>query len=97
LNKVASFQEVSVLNINDLSQAIRPNLLPGDDMELKILKEGKEPQQGVGYLSDGTMVVVEEGRSFIGSEIDVVVTGSLQTSAGRMIFARPKESAVPSS
>lgn len=98
LNKVASFQEVEVLNINDLSQAIRPNFLPGDDMELKILKEGKEPQQGVGYLNDGTMVVVEEGRDYIGNEIDVVVTGSLQTSAGRMIFARPKDSVLaPSS
>jgi len=97
LNKVASFQEVEVLNINELSQAIRPNFLPGDDMELKILKEGKEPAQGVGYLNDGTMVVVEEGRDYIGNEIDVVVTGSLQTSAGRMIFARPKDSAVASS
>lgn len=94
LNKVASFQEVEVLNINHLSQAIRPNFLPGDQMELKVLKEGKEPQQGVGYLNDGTMVVVEEGRGFIGNEIDVVVTGSLQTSAGRMIFARPRESFV---
>ncbi len=89
LNKVASVQEVEVLNINDLVQAIRPNFLPGDDLELKILREGKEPQQGVGYLNDGTMVVVEEGREFIGNEIEVVVTGSLQTSAGRMIFARP--------
>jgi len=96
LNKVASFQKVEVLNINDLSQAIRPNFLPGDDIELKILKEGKEPHQGVGYLNDGTMVVVEEGHEYIGSEIDVVVTGSLQTSAGRMIFARPKDSAVTS-
>ncbi|MGF1523364.1 MAG: PIN/TRAM domain-containing protein [Leptolyngbyaceae cyanobacterium] len=97
LNKVASFQEVEVLNINDLSQAIRPSFLPGDGMDLKILKEGKEPQQGVGYLNDGTMVVVEEGREYIGNEIGVVVTGSLQTSAGRMIFARPRESAVTSS
>jgi uncharacterized protein YacL len=96
LNKVASFQEVEVLNINDLVQAIRPNFLPGDDMELKILKEGKEPQQGVGYLNDGTMVVVEEGKEYIGDEIDVVVTGSLQTSAGRMIFARPKETVMAS-
>lgn len=65
-------------------------------MELKILKEGKEAQQGVGYLNDGTMVVVEEGREYIGNAIDVVVTGSLQTSAGRMIFARPQDSFVPS-
>ncbi len=96
LNKVASFQEVEVLNINDLAQAIRPSYLPGDDMGLRILKEGKEPQQGVGYLNDGTMVVVEEGRDFIGDEIDVVVTGALQTSAGRMIFARPKGSVLAS-
>jgi uncharacterized protein YacL len=94
LNKVASFQEVQVLNINDLSQAIRPTFLPGDDIDLKILKEGKEPSQGIGYLNDGTMVVVEEGRGYIGEELEVVVTGSLQTSAGRMIFARPKTSMV---
>ncbi|MGD1908619.1 MAG: PIN/TRAM domain-containing protein [Leptolyngbyaceae cyanobacterium] len=96
LNKVASVQEVEVLNINDLTQAIRPSFLPGDPMNLKIIKEGKEPQQGVGYLNDGTMVVVEEGRDYIGDEIGVVVTGSLQTSAGRMIFARPKDSPIPS-
>jgi uncharacterized protein YacL len=94
LNKVASFQEVQVLNINDLAQAIRPAYLPGDDIDLKILKEGKEPSQGIGYLNDGTMVVVEEGRDYIGEELEVVVTGSLQTSAGRMIFARPKISMV---
>ncbi|NEP15986.1 MAG: PIN/TRAM domain-containing protein [Leptolyngbya sp. SIO4C1] len=97
LNKVASVQQVSVLNINDLAQSIRPAYLPGDDIEIKILKEGKEPSQGVGYLSDGTMVVVEEGRDYIGEELGVVVTGALQTSAGRMIFARPKSSAVVSS
>jgi uncharacterized protein YacL len=96
LNKVASFQEVEVLNINDLAQAIRPTYLPGDEMDLKILKEGKEPSQGVGYLNDGTMVVVEEGREYVGEELAVVVTGALQTSAGRMIFARPKTSVVTS-
>lgn len=96
LNKVASFQDVKVLNINDLAQAIRPNYLPGDDIDLKIMKEGKEPAQGVGYLNDGTMVVVEEGRDYIGEELGVVVTGSLQTSAGRMIFARPKTSVIAS-
>jgi uncharacterized protein YacL len=96
LNKVASFQDVEVLNINDLAQAIRPAYLPGDDIDLKILKEGKESSQGVGYLNDGTMVVVEEGRDYIGEQIGVVVTGSLQTSAGRMIFARPKTSMVTS-
>lgn len=96
LNKVASFQDVEVLNINDLAQAIRPAYLPGDDIDLKILKEGKESSQGVGYLNDGTMVVVEEGRDYIGEQIGVVVTGSLQTSAGRMIFARTKTSMVTS-
>lgn len=94
LNKVASVQQVTVLNINDLAQAIRPTYLPGDDIDLKILKEGKEASQGVGYLNDGTMVVVEAGKNFIGDELTVVVTGALQTSAGRMIFAKPKSSAV---
>jgi uncharacterized protein YacL len=92
LNKVASFQKVNVLNINDLAQAIRPAYLPGDLIDLKILKQGKEPAQGVGYLEDGTMVVVEDGGSYIGDEVAVVVTGALQTSAGRMIFARPEAS-----
>jgi uncharacterized protein YacL len=94
LNKVASFQKVQVLNINDLAQALRPVYLPGDTLGLKILKGGKEPAQGVGYLEDGTMVVVEEGRDHIGDELAVVVTSALQTSAGRMIFARPKASAL---
>ena len=96
LNKVASVQQDTVLNINDLAQAIRPTYLPGDDLDLRILKEGKEASQGVGYLNDGTMVVVEAGKEFIGGELTVVVTGALQTSAGRMIFARPKNSAVAS-
>ncbi len=96
LNKVASLQKVAVLNINDLAQAIRLSYLPGDNIEIKILKEGKEPAQGVGYLDDGTMVVVEEGGPYIGNEVIVVVTGALQTSAGRMIFARPEASVVAS-
>nr|AZB72213.1 PIN/TRAM domain-containing protein [Synechococcus elongatus PCC 11801] len=89
LNRVASIQEVTVLNINDLAKTLRPTYLPGDRFDLRILKEGKEAAQGVGYLEDGTMVVVEEGRPFIGSEIAVMVTGALQTSAGRLIFAKP--------
>lgn len=93
LNKVASVQQVKVLNINDLAQSIRPTYVPGDDIEIKILKEGKEPSQGVGYLNDGTMVVVEEGRNYLGEALVVVVTGALQTSAGRMIFAKPSSSA----
>ncbi len=92
LNKVASLQKVQVLNVNDLAQVLRPVYLPGDSLDLKILKEGKEPDQGIGYLSDGTMVVVEEGSPFVGDEVPVVVTSALQTSAGRMIFARPRMS-----
>jgi uncharacterized protein YacL len=93
LSKVANFQNVEVLNINDLAQALRPVYLPGDRMNLKVLKEGKEASQGIGYLADGTMVVVEEGRPYIGDELEVVVTGALQTSAGRMIFGRPNTAA----
>lgn len=92
LSKVANLQKVPVLNVNDLAQAVRPIYLPGDSIELKILKEGKEPSQGVGYLDDGTMVVVEEGLNHLGGELRVVVTSALQTSAGRMIFARPQAS-----
>ncbi|MCS7293608.1 MAG: PIN/TRAM domain-containing protein [Gloeomargarita sp. SKYBB_i_bin120] len=92
LNQVATVQNVKVLNINELAQALRALYQPGDTLDLKILKEGKEPSQGVGYLEDGTMVVVEQGRAYIGDQLPVVVTGSLQTSAGRMIFARPKTS-----
>jgi len=94
LNKVATVQSVPVLNVNDLTQAVRPSYLPGDSIDLKILREGKEPAQGVGYLDDGTMVVVEEARAFVGGELQVVATSALQTSAGRMIFARPKASAI---
>jgi uncharacterized protein YacL len=93
LNKVASLQSIQVLNVNDLAQSLRPRYLPGDSLDLKIVKEGKEPDQGVGYLEDGTMVVVEEAKDFIGTSLPVVVTSALQTSAGRMIFARTKESA----
>ncbi|MEO1432266.1 MAG: PIN/TRAM domain-containing protein [Cyanobacteria bacterium J06633_8] len=93
LSKVASVQKVPVLNVNDLVNAVRPNYLPGDNIDLKILKEGKEPSQGIGYLDDGTMVVVEEGSHFVGGEVRVIVTSSLQTSAGRMIFAKPQASA----
>ncbi|OKH18521.1 hypothetical protein NIES593_21990 [Hydrococcus rivularis NIES-593] len=90
LSKVANLQKVAILNVNDLAQAIRPIYLPGDAIELKILKPGKEPTQGVGYLEDGTMVVVEEGKDYVGGEVRVIVTSALQTSAGRMIFAKPQ-------
>lgn len=94
LNKVATVQDVTVLNVNDLMDALRPNYLPGDSLALKVLRQGKEPEQGVGYLTDGTMVVVETGNRYVGNELEVVVTSSLQTSAGRMIFARPAGSAI---
>ncbi|WP_353929113.1 PIN/TRAM domain-containing protein [Okeanomitos corallinicola TIOX110] len=94
LSKVASVQNVPVLNVNDLVNAVRPSYLPGDNLDLKILKEGKEPTQGVGYLDDGTMVVVEEGSGYVGGELRVIVTSALQTSAGRMIFAKPQASAL---
>lgn len=89
LSKVANLQTVSVLNVNDLAQAVRPIYLPGDCLEIKIVKDGKEAAQGVGYLDDGTMVVVEEGRKYVGGELRIIVTSALQTSAGRMIFAKP--------
>ncbi len=89
LNKVAEVQGVEVLNINDLSNAIKPVLIPGEEMDVDIIKEGKEISQGVAYLDDGTMIVVEDGKQYIGERIGVVVTSVLQTSAGRMIFAKP--------
>jgi uncharacterized protein YacL len=90
LSKVANLQKVTILNINDLAQAMRPIYLPGDAIDLKILKPGKEATQGVGYLEDGTMVVVEEGKDYVGTDVRVIVTSALQTSAGRMIFAKPQ-------
>ncbi|MCQ2968577.1 MAG: PIN/TRAM domain-containing protein [Clostridium sp.] len=92
LNKVAEFQGVPVLNINELANSIKPVLLPGEEMKVVVMKDGKEASQGIAYLDDGTMIVVESGRKFIGEEIIVVVTSVLQTAAGRMIFAKPKES-----
>lgn len=90
LNKVCEFQHVPVLNINDLANAVKPVVLPGEEMNVQVIKDGKEHNQGVAYLDDGTMIVVEEGKSYIGKRLDVVVTSVLQTSAGRMIFAKPK-------
>lgn len=91
LNRVAELQGVMVLNLNELANAVRAIYLPGEDMEVKIIQEGKELGQGVGYLDDGTMVVIEEGRRRIGRTIGVIVTKVLQTAAGRMIFARPTD------
>lgn len=90
LNKVCELQKVAVLNINDLANAVKPVVLPGEEMNIQVIKDGKEHHQGVAYLDDGTMIVVEEGRDYIGKRIDVLVTSVLQTSAGRMIFAKPK-------
>ncbi|MBV9232203.1 MAG: PIN domain nuclease [Chloroflexi bacterium] len=92
LNRVAELQGVKVLNINELANAIKPVLLPGEDIHIKIMQDGKELGQGVGYLDDGTMIVVENGRQFMNMTVEVTVTRVLQTVAGRMIFAHPKQS-----
>ena len=91
LNKVASVSGMKVLNLNDLAAALKPAVLAGEEMETTISKEGKEPGQGVGYMEDGTMIVVEGGRRHVGETVHVVVTTVIQTSAGRMIFSRLKE------
>lgn len=88
LNKVAQLREVDVININDLANHLKPIVLPGEPMEIKVIKAGEEQQQGIGYLDDGTMVVIEDGRDKIGKKIFISVTSSLQTSAGRMIFGK---------
>lgn len=90
LNKVCELQGVDVLNINDLANAVKPVVLPGEEIVVQVIKDGKEYGQGIGYLDDGTMIVVEGGKEFIGTRLEVMVTSVLQTSAGRMIFAKPK-------
>ncbi len=90
LNRVAHVEGVAVLNVNELANAIKPVVLPGEEMHVHIIRDGKEPHQGVAYLDDGTMIVVENGRRLVGEAADVVVTSVLQTAAGRMIFAKPK-------
>jgi len=92
LNKVIQFQNVQVLNINSLANALKPRVIPGEDLHVMVVKNGTERQQGVAYLDDGTMVVVEDGRYFINKQLDVVVTSAIQTDAGRMIFAKPVHS-----
>ena len=92
LNKVIQFQNVQVLNINNLAKSLRPRVIPGETMTVVVVKKGTERQQGVAYLDDGTMVVVEDGRYFMDKQIKVEVTSALQTDAGRMIFARPLHS-----
>jgi uncharacterized protein YacL len=90
LNKIAELQGVRVLNVNELANAIKPVMIPGEELAVHVIKDGKEAGQGVGYLDDGTMIVVEGGKKHIGETLDTVVTSVLQTVAGRMIFARPK-------
>ncbi len=98
LSKVAELQGVRVLNVNELAQALRPTVLPGEELSVQVIRDGKEAGQGVAYMEDGTMIVVEGGKRLIGETSGVIVTSVLQTSAGRMIFARPKstESTGPS-
>jgi len=91
LNKVAEIQGVPVLNLNQLTNALKPIVLPGEQINLLVVKEGKEMNQGVGYMEDGTMIVVDDGRKWIGKSIDVIVSSVLQTTAGRMIFTRVRE------
>lgn len=93
LNKVAGLQGVEVLNVNELANALKPSLLPGEDIHVRVVREGKEAGQGVGYLDDGTMIVIDGGRRFVGEEIAVEVTSAIQTAAGRLIFARPRAAA----
>ncbi|OQO78417.1 hypothetical protein BH745_10450 [Enterococcus gallinarum] len=92
LNKVSEFQNVPVLNINALANAVKPVVIPGETMNVLVVKAGTERQQGVAYLDDGTMVVVEDGQHYMNEQIQVVVTSALQTAAGRMIFAKPAHS-----
>lgn len=91
LNKVAQLQGIPVLNINELANALKPVVLPGETIKVFILKEGKEKDQGVAYLDDGTMVVVDNSRKMIGQNIDITVTSVLQTTVGKMIFGRYNE------
>jgi len=90
LNRVAELQGVMVLNINELANAVKAVYLPGETMQIKVIQEGKEAGQGVAYLDDGTMIVIEDGRRHLNQTLHVVVTKVLQTAAGRMIFARPE-------
>ncbi|NPV76679.1 MAG: PIN domain nuclease [Anaerolineae bacterium] len=90
LNRIAELQGVTVLNVNELANAVKSVLLPGEVLNIRVIQEGKESNQGVGYMDDGTMVVIENGRDYIDQEIEVVVTKVLQTAAGRMIFGRPE-------
>jgi uncharacterized protein YacL len=91
LERVASLQDVRVLNLHNLAEIMRPALTPGDEISLKVVQAGREYQQGVGFLDDGTMIVVDEGEQHIGEQVPVVITRALQTSSGRMMFARVRD------
>jgi uncharacterized protein YacL len=91
LNKVAELQGIEVMNLNELATALKPSVLPAEQMTIRVVKEGKEHGQGIGYLDDGTMIVVDDARKLLGKTVDVIVTSLLQTTSGRMIFARLKE------
>lgn len=88
LNKVAKLQNVPVINLNEIANSLKPVFLPGEKISIRVVKAGETPGQGVGYLDDGTMIVVEDGKDFIGREVEITVTSMLQTSAGRMVFGR---------
>ena len=93
LNRVAELQGVKALNINELANSLKPVVIPGEGLLIRVVQEGKEPGQGVGYLDDGTMLVVEGGKSHINRQLEVNITQVLQTTAGRIIFAQPKDGA----
>jgi len=88
LNKVAKLQNVPVINLNEVANSLKPVFLPGEQVRVKVVKPGEGPGQGIGYLDDGTMIVIEEGRSHLGEHVDITVTSMLQTNAGRMVFGR---------
>lgn len=90
LNRVAELQGVTILNINDLANAVKAVFLPGEELTVKVIQAGREPRQGVGYLDDGTMVVVQDGSEYVGTDVQTSVTKVLQTAAGRMVFAKPE-------
>jgi uncharacterized protein YacL len=96
LCQVARLQQVGALNLNDLTRALRPIVLAGDEMELQLVKEGRDPHQAVGYLPDGTMIVINHARSFIGKTVKIVVSSTLQTAGGRLIFGELKAGAANS-
>jgi uncharacterized protein YacL len=97
LNKVAKIRGVEVLNVNELANALKPAVLPGEVLAVKVIREGKEYDQGVGYLADGTMIVIEGGRASLGEQVEVEVTSVLQSPSGKMIFTRLAGASAPTS